>query len=245
MTYEQYMKHIFKGPLAITSYILVSVIVFMQFIALFLGRWVDGVEFASMTLIVIIMWILFAQAVAPNKKIKSATILSGTYAWIIVKLVSCALAIAGILSAGIYMIAKSFSDFGTNAGLMAAGILLLLFGTTIYVFRLVVCIMAIKEVNAIRQNKMKPYIPHKKWEVIGIILASLRGVSMILQYVVSALAYESLAVLGWYSSFFAKILRHTVNIGNNICITVIDLCYVAFFIMFIIIVKQYRKTLVR
>lgn len=249
---DVYYKKLFKGPISLSCYILMSVIVFMQFIALFLGRWFDIVEFSSTVLVVVLMWMLFASNFSKGVRTVKKKTMPLAFAWVIVKLVSVSMSILFILISGVYMIARAGYDY---AGLTVAGLLLLVLVGGIYVYRLIINIMALMEINSHIKDKNTLFIPEKKWFIFCIVLASLRGLSLILQCVISALAHKYLLIIGWEDytyglfdgfsgnklggSFFARIICRSLNIGSDVCVTIIDMCYIAFFVLVAILIRRY------
>lgn len=244
MNYNDYMKTLFKSPMAITSYILVSTIVFFQFIALFLGRWIDLVEFASMIVMDVTMWLLFAGAINKKVPLKKNAPLTCTFAWLIVKLVSLCLGALLLVISGIYVIVFAGGDWGRDTALTIAGVMIMIFGTAIYAGRIIINIFALKEMINIRKGSTGIYELNEKWLAGSIILAGLRGGSLLLQYIVSLLFSSSLG--GYYDYFdefnwFFGTIANSLRAGSNICLTVIDGCYIALFILVALLVKKYRK----
>lgn len=67
MNYEQFVREQLKKPLALSAYIILSFMAFMQMISLFVGRWIDLVEFGSVVLLVVTAWLVFAQAISKKR----------------------------------------------------------------------------------------------------------------------------------------------------------------------------------
>lgn len=244
MNYNDFMKTLFKSPMAITSYVLVSTIVFFQFVALFLGRWIDLVEFASMVLLVVTMWLLFAGAINKKAPLKKNTPLTCTFAWLIVKLVSLCLGALLLVISGVYVIVISGNVWRRDMTLAIAGVFIMLFGAVIYADRIIINILAVKEIVNIRKSPVVVYELNEKWFAGSIILAGLRGGSLLLQYIVALLFSSS---IGDYYDYFDEfdwffgIIVKSLRAGSNICLTVIDGCYIALFILTALLVKKYCK----
>lgn len=250
MTYKQYVKNMAKSPIALTIYILFSTLVFIQFISLFVGRWIDLVEFGTNVFMVVIMWMLFAKCVAKTTK-NMKPIVTCTFIWAIVKLVSIGINIIGILVTAIYTCVKSGSTYSKGM-MIASGILLLLIGIAIYVIRMLICIKFMMEAGAAKNSEKADYVLKNNWFVMMIILAGMRGGSMLLQIIYSILAGEGMNVLHHgmtdlfgYSiggSRFAGIIDSAIGIGSNITVAMIELCYIAIFVLTAVLMSRYRKT---
>ena len=249
MSYEQYLKKIFRSPLALTVCIIVSVMIFFQFISLFFGRWIDLVEFGGNILLLVTLWILFSKA-SPKCDKKLLPSLSCTFGWLIVKLISLGIAAIGILTVSVYTCIKSGKS-GYKGQMIAAGLILLIFGIAIYVMRIIVCIRALLEVNRARHTS-ENYVLKNNWFVICIILAGMRFAGMMLQITYSLLAGGGLSVLrmgitdifGIYNvggSKFAGIILGSIGIGSNTFVIIMDLLYIAVFVILGIIMSKYRK----
>lgn len=244
MNYNDYMKTLFKSPMAITSYVLVSTIVFFQFIALFLGRWFDLVEFGSMIVMDVTMWLLFANSINKNQPLKKNAPLTCTFAWMIVKLVSLNLGALLLVISGIYTIVIAGDTWERDIAITIAGVLILLLGTAIYAARIIINIFAIKEIVNVRKGTMGIYELNERWFPGLIILASLRGGSLLLQYIVALMFNVSLGSYIKYLyeySWFAGVIGNSLRAGSNICLTVIDGCYIALFILVALMAKKYCK----
>lgn len=249
MSYEQYLKKIFRSPLALTLCIILSAMIFFQFISLFFGRWIDLVEFGGNIFLLVTLWILFSKS-SPKKGKKLSASLSCTFGWLIVKLISLGMAAIGILSVSIYTCVKAGKS-GYKGQMLAAGFILLIFGMAIYVMRIIICIRALIEANRARHSS-EMYILKNNWFVICIILAGMRLAGMILQITYSLLAGEGLSalrvgildILGIYNiggSKFAGLILGSIGIGSNIFVVIIDLFYIAIFVILGIIMSKYRK----
>lgn len=242
MNYEQFVRKQLKKPLALSAYIILSFIAFMQMISLFVGRWIDFVEFGSVVLLVVTVWLIFAQATS-KKKMNQKMIVTCTFAWSIVKLVSIGIALLMVVISSVYMCVKN-SDYGYGNELMAAGILVLLLAGGIYGMRLVIGIFSLKECVKLQKNTNSAYIFRYNWFVWGIVSAGLRFGGMLVLIIVSAVVGDTLCVLDCYnSSTFASILDASMGTGSVVMVSIIDLCYVAFFILFAISIKVYNNAL--
>lgn len=247
MSYEEFMKKILSGPLVITSCILVSVIALFQFISLFTGRFCDLVEFSSTVILVVLMWMLYADAMTRNKKINVKRSTACSFAWTIVKLVSIGLGILFMLIVGIYLIIKAGGRYG-DAHITAAGVIILIIGSVIYAGRLVICIFAVKEIARLKNYMGTVYYVNPRWVTGLIVLASLRGAGMIMQYIVSFVMYGSsvgewINYLGMFGggSFFDVSIFRAVNVASNVFVTMADLCYIALFILTALVVRMYCR----
>lgn len=251
MTYEQYLRKLFKSPLSLTISIIMSTMVFFQFIALFVGRWIDLVEFGANVFLVVIVWTLFARCVSTkNKKLSSS--LTCTFAWTIVKLISLGMAAIGILTVGIYTCVKAGKS-GYKGQMIAAGLILLFIGLAIYIFRILACIYALIEIRQAK-NAGTVYVLKKNWFVILIVLAGLRLAGLILQIIYAGLAGKGMYVLkcgmldlfGVYGvgrSKFAGLIYGSISIGSTVFVVLTDLMYIAVFVILAIIMSKYRKAL--
>lgn len=244
MNYEQFVREQLKKPLALSAYIILSFMAFMQMISLFVGRWIDLVEFGSVVLLVVTAWLVFAQAIS-KKRMNQKMIVTCTYAWAIVKLVSIGLGLLMVVISSIYMCVKG-SELGavSDNQLMAAGILSLLLAGGIYGMRLVIGIFALKECTGLRKYSKGAYLFHYNWFIWGIVSASLRFGGMLVLILVSSVAGKMLHVLDYYTSnTFVSILDGCMSMGSIVTVSIIDLCYVAFFILFAIRIKVYNSAL--
>ena len=129
--------------------------------------------------------------------------------------------------------------------LMAGGIMTLIIVGGIYGMRLAISIAALKESICLRNHKAGVYTPQYNWFMFGITGAALRGAGMIFLIIISLIVYEPLAYLSGYFSAapFPYIISASMNIGSIISIVMIDLCYIAFFVLFSIWVNVYHKAL--
>lgn len=242
MNYEQFVREQLRKPVSLTVYILLSVIAFMQMISLFLGRWIDIIEFASVVLLVVTAWIAFSQAVS-KKKINRKQITSCLFAWSVVKLVSVGLALFMVVISSIYMCVVN-SDFGYDNRLMVTGILTLLLAGGIYGVRLVIAIFALKDSTWLKYHEGGVYLFGRNWFVWGIVSAGLRFAGMLVLILVSAVCGKVFDVLAyWGSSGFAGIISNSMSIGGIVMVSLIDLCYAAVFVLFAIIIKGYNSAL--
>lgn len=255
MTYKEYVKTLAKGPMALTIYILFSSLVFIQFISLFLGRWIDLVENGANIFMVVILWMLFAKCISKENKNKKP-IVTCTFIWTIIKLVSLGIDIIGIIIAAIYTCVKS-GDTYSKGMMIAGGIILLIVGLAVYVMRVLICIKAMGECINIKNNWGMEYVLKNNWFVMMVIAAALRGGSMILQILYAALAGSGMGMLHYgifdlgiwgYStdgSKFAGIIDGAIGIGSNVMVILIDLLYIAIFVLLAVIMSKYRKTVNR
>lgn len=255
MTYRKYINALAKSPMALTIYILFSSLVFIQFISLFLGRWIDLMENGVNIFMVVIMWMFFAKCVSKKNK-NNKPIVTCTFIWTIVRLVSLGINIVGIIVAAIYTCVKS-GDTYSKGMMIAGGIILLIVGLAIYIMRVLICIKAMSECIAIKNHWGIDYVLKSNWFTIMIIAAALRGGSMILQIIYTILARSGMGILHYgifdfgmweYStdgSKFAGIIDGAIGIGSNIMVVIIDLLYIAVFVLLAVIMSKYRKAVNR
>ena len=106
MTYNQYIKNLAKSPMILTANILLSILVFFQFIFLFIGRWIDIPEFGANVLLLVSMWMMFAKAYSKQEK-SMCSVRNCTFVFAIVRLISLCIALTGIFVAAIVRIIVS------------------------------------------------------------------------------------------------------------------------------------------
>lgn len=251
MTYNQYLRKLAKSPLVLTANIIFSTLVFFQFLSLFFGRWVDLVEFGANVLLLVIMWMMFAKASSKQEKSMSG-VRTCTFVFAIVKLISLCMATVAVIVVAIYTMVNSatYNYYYNSSSMLIGGVLLLIFGTAFYVVRIIFASFFIVETNGIRK-KPQNYILKKNWKIGVIIFASLRGASMILQYIFTATSIRGIRIQAYEiwdydnlsgGSGFARVIENAVDAGANVLVTIIDLLYIAFFVILVVVFNQYYKT---
>ena len=250
MTYNQYLKKLARSPLVLTANIIFSTLVFFQFLGLFLGRWIDLVEFGANVLLLVTIWMTFAKASEKQEKSMSG-VRTCIFVFSIVKLISLCMAAVAVVVVAIYaMVNSSTYDYYFNSSAMLiGGFFLLIVGTALYVVRIIFASLFIVETNGARKQP-KNYVLKKNWQIGFIVFACCRGLGLILQYIFSATCIRGIRIQkygmwDYYSSNtnsrFASVIEGAIDIGGNIFVTIMDLLYIAFFIILAIVCAQYYK----
>lgn len=249
MTYNQYIKNLAKSPLVLTANILLSVLVFFQFIFLFIGRWIDIVEFGANVLLLVTTWMMFAKA-RSNREKSMSSVRTCTFVFAIVRLISLCIALIGIFVAAIYVMGNATPE-GAMIGSgneIAGGLILLLFGGGIYIVRIIISVFFLSETGKIRRQSTN-YILKRNWKVWFIVCAALRGGSLLVQWIFTVMTLTRLHMLAFGSYYFeygtnsslASIISAASASGGIVGVILGDLLYIAFFIILAVIMGRYFK----
>lgn len=253
MTYNQYIKNLAKSPLVMTANILLSVLVFFQFIFLFIGRWIDIVEFGANVLLLVTMWMMFAKAHS-NKGKSMRSVRTCTFVFAIVRLVSLSIALIGIFVAAIYTMGNDTLE-GTMFGsgnMIAGGLILLFFGGGIYIVRIIISVFFLSETGQIRKQPTN-YILKRNWKAWFIVCAALRGGSLLVQYIFTVMTLDRLHMLAFGSYYFeygtnsslASVISSASGPGGIYGVILGDLLYISFFIILAVVMGRYFKSVKR
>lgn len=244
MTYNEYLKKLAKGPLVLTANILLSIIVLIHFIFLFLGRWVDLVEFGANVLLLVTMWMMFAKASSKQEKSMSG-VRTCVFVFAIVKLISLCIAVVGIIITSIYAMTNStqyFYDTEHHYGSMiAGGLILLLLGGGIYIVRIIITVFFLSETGKIRKEPKK-YILKRNWKGWFIVCASLRGGSLLVQWIFTMTSIVGFAGILYYDDDWLAYIIRFATVPGIYGVTLLDLLYIAFFIILVVVMGKYFKT---
>lgn len=244
MTYNQYIKNLAKSPLVLTTNILLSVLVFFQFIFLFIGRWIDIVEFGANVLLLVTMWMMFAKA-RSNREKSMSSVRTCTFVFAIVRLISLCIALIGIFVAAIYTMGNAtqyyFDEKHYYGNMVVGGLILLFFGGGIYVVRIIISVFFLSETGKIRRQPTN-YILKRNWKAWFIVCAALRGGSLLIQWIFTMTAIVGINSLRYHSSFWlADVVLFAAGPGGIYGVTLLDLLYIAFFIILAVIMGRYFK----
>lgn len=256
MTYNQYIKNLAKSPMILTANILLSILVFFQFIFLFIGRWIDIPEFGANVLLLVSMWMMFAKAYSKQEK-SMCSVRNCTFVFAIVRLISLCIALTGIFVAAIYTMANAAPEseeviIFESGHMMAGGLILLLFGGGIYIVRIIVSVFFLCETEKIRKQP-ENYILKRNWKVWFIVCAALRGGSLLVQCIFTVMTSTRLLVLAFGSFYFeygtdsslASVIRSASVAGGIFGVILGDLLYISVFIILAVVMGRYFKAIKR
>ena len=240
-------KKVEKLASVLTINILFSIILLLQFVELFFGRWFDFISFGMNIVFVISGWMIYADGWSQRNRI-NVNGYKCLRAWALCKVILQGIVIFELLIGSIVLIVGG-SRYGFVIYIIL-GVFALLFGITFRVFYMIFFIKMYrftgKVIFAIENNQVIYIKNYKAWliliavfEGVKLLTAIIGGIMLQSNYYFDYLYYFD---LGYFSEDFIdvylKMIAHSFSIGSIVMEVMISGIGIAIAVLGVVVVKK-------
>lgn len=250
MDVKTFIKQMAKSPLALSSYIILSSMLFFQMITLFLGRWYHVLSMGVDIVLVVAVWIIFVTAVQKNKTVSSGGI-TCVYAWLLSRLIYQSIAAVACIASGIFMMVKGFGQV-TSVGI--AGVFMLLLGICVNGICITMCVIMMSNIKKIKMAAVNGMVYPLSKYTLPFMIATFSAEAVWLLYTTCFGYAISNGMFKLYyreyiwsdesaGAWFARLLGNAYSMANIILGFFVQGLRIAFIVLMFVWMKKYMKAL--